>query len=184
VRLLVAIAAAAVASAAAAQPAPPPARAPSHLRALLEDEGKLVVVRRAPMAPLALEGGGKLVIQGISVFEPGFEERRLLGVRIDALGVGLPDAEQTHYLELQEVEPLLQAIRLLEDVIATPSQNPTDAEYHGREGFGVGYRTVDGRGERYVRAGREHVVRARLRPDGLASLRAAIEGASKALFGG
>ncbi len=176
---------AAGAGAAHAQGAPPlaPVRAPSPLRALLEDPGKLVVVRRAPLAPLPLEGGGSLVIQGLSVFEPGYEERRLLGVRVDVLGVGLSDAEASHFLELQEVEPLLQAIRLLEEVIATPSQNPTDAEYHGREGFGVGYRTVDGKGERYVRAGREHVVRARLQSDGLARLRGALEGAASGLFG-
>lgn len=166
-------------------PAPPGALS-NRLRMLVEEEqGKLVVVRRAPLPPLPLTGGGQLEIQPMSAFEPGHEEQRLLGVRIVLNRTELPEPERTYYLELHEVEPLLQAIRMLEEVIATPpSGNETDAEYRGLEGFGVGFRTVAGRGERYVRAGRATIVRLPIAADGLTRLGEALERARVGLFGG
>ncbi len=168
-------------------PVPPPPEAQrNRLRVLIEDEqGRVIVVRRAPQPPLPLAGGGQLEIHPLSVFEPGFEEQRLLGIRFVVERPELPEAERSSYLELHEVEPLLQAIRIVEEVIATPAnRHETDAEYHGLEGFGVGYRTVAGRGERYVRAGRKTIVRVPVAADGLIRLRDALEAARAGLFGG
>jgi hypothetical protein len=166
-------------------PAPPEAQS-NRLRVFVEQEqGRVVVVRRAPQPPLAFTGGGQLEIEPMSAFEPGYEEQRLLGIRLVVKRPELPEPEQTYYLELHEVDPLLEAIRAVEEVIATPpSGNETDVEYHGLEGFGVGYRTVAGGGERYVRAGRRTIVRAPLAADGLLRLRDGLERARTALFGG
>ena len=171
----------------ALSPVPPPPEAQrSPLRTLIEDQaGKVVVVRRAPLPPLPLAGGGQLEIHTLAAFEPGFEQQRVFGLRIAVNRPDFPESERMHYLEIHEVEPLLRAIDLVESTIATPrSGNETDVEYHGLEGFGVGYRTVAGRGERYVRSGHKTILRAPIGADGLTKLRDQLERARNSLFGG
>ena len=163
----------------------PPAVERGPLRTLIEDSpNRVVVVRHAPQPAIALSGGGSLEIESIGVFEPGYEEQRLFGIRVTLNRSELPESERTFYLEPRDVDPLAQAIESLERIAAASKQNATDAEFHLPEGFGVGFRTVDGRLERVVRASRGQLMRFALPADGLTRLRDALEAARRGIFGG
>ena len=161
----------------------PPEVQRSALRVLIEDTpGRIVVVRHAAQPSIPLGGGGALQLESIGVFEPGYEEQRLFGIRLTVNRPELPETERTFYLEPREVDPLVQAIRVIEEVIATRSANATDVEFHLNEGIGFGYRTRDGRGERYLRMSRGETLRVPLAADGLTLLSAALEAARGGLF--
>jgi hypothetical protein len=118
------------------------------------------------------------------VFEPGYEEQRLFGIRVTLSRPELPESERTFYLEPRDVDPLARAIDSLERIAAAAQHNATDAEFHLPEGFGVGFRTVNGRVERVVRASRGELMRFALPADGLTRLRDALEAARRGIFGG
>lgn len=163
----------------------PPAVQRNALRMLIEDTpDRVVVVRHAPQAAIPLEGGGALEIESIGVFEPGYEQQRLFGIRLRVNRPEVPEAERTFYLEPREVDPLARALDAIEQIAASPAQNATDVEFHLSEGFGVGYRTVSGRTERTVRASRGALFRFVLPVDGLVHLRDALEAARRGIFGG
>jgi hypothetical protein len=163
----------------------PPAVGHGPLRTLIEDSpNRVVVVRHAPQPSIPLPGGGSLEIDSIGVFEPGYEEQRLFGIRVTLNRSELPASERTFYLEPRDVDPLAQAIESLERIAAASKHNATDAEFHLPVGFGVGFRTVDGRLERVVRASRGQLMRFALPADGLTRLRNALEAARRGIFGG
>jgi hypothetical protein len=163
----------------------PPAVQRGPLRILIEDApNRVVVVRHAPQPAIPLDGGGALEIESIGVFEPGYEQQRLFGIRVTLRRTDLPEAERTFYLEPRDVDPLAQAIDALEGIAASSVNNATDAEFHLPEGFGVGFRTVDGRIERVVRASRGELRRFVIPNDGLVRVRDALEAARRGIFGG
>jgi len=163
----------------------PPAVQRGPLRTLIEDmSGRVVVVRHAAQPAIPLQGGGALEIESIGVFEPGYEQQRLFGIRITVNRPELPEAERTFYLEPRDVDPLSRAIDALEQVAASATQNATDAEFHMAEGFGVGFRMQGGRTERTVLASRGEPMRFVLPNDGLVRVRDAIEAARRGIFGG
>jgi hypothetical protein len=163
----------------------PPAVQRNALRMLIEDTpNRVVVLRHAPQPAIQLQGGGALEIESIGVFEPGFEQQRLFGIRVTLNREELPENERTFYLEPRDVDPIVRAIEMLEQVAASAAENATDAEFHLPEGIGLGFRTVGGRIERTVRASRGKLVRFVLPADGLTRLRAALEAARQGIFGG
>ncbi len=115
--------------------AAPPA---SELRKLIEQPNKVVVTRRRVFKKTPLAGGA-LEVSAIGAFEPGREDERLLGVRIDLDHPSLAPADRTHYLDLHEVEELLRAIDLLEQVAAEGGKgHRTEADFETIEGLRVG----------------------------------------------
>ncbi len=163
----------------------PPAVLRGALRILVEDTpNRVVVVRHAPQPTIPLQGGGTLEIESIGVFEPGYEQQRLFGIRITLNRAEVPETERTFYLEPRDVDPITRAIDTIEQIAASASQNATDAEFHLPEGFGIGYRTVNGRAERTLRANRGALFRFVLPADGLVRVRSALEAARAGIFGG
>jgi hypothetical protein len=140
-------------------------------------------VRHAPQPAIPLQGGGALQIESIGVFEPGYEEQRLFGIRVTVDRAEVPETERAFYLEPRDVDPVVRAIDAIEQMM-TSAQNATDAEFHLPEGFGVGVRTLGGRVERTVRASRGEVFHFVLPADGLVRVRDALEAARRGIFGG
>jgi hypothetical protein len=162
----------------------PPNIVRSPLRTLIEDTpDRVVVVRHSPQPPIPLSGGGRLEIDSLGVFEPGYEEQRLFGIRIVVNRDELPANERTFYFEPRDVDPLVRALDLIETIAGTPSAHATDAEFHMAEGFGFGLRSASGKSERIVRASRGELFRFGLAPDGLVRLRGALEAARAGIFG-
>jgi hypothetical protein len=163
----------------------PPAVLRGPLRMLIEDTpNRVVVVRHAAQPPIPLQGGGTLEIESIGVFEPGYEQQRLFGIRITVNRPEVPETERRFYLEPRDVDPITRSIDAIEQIAASASQNATDAEFHLPEGFGVGFRTVGGRSERTLRASRGELFRFVLPADGLVRVRDALEAARAGIFGG
>jgi hypothetical protein len=163
----------------------PPALQRGPLRTLIEGSvGKVVVVRHAAQPPIPLQGGGALLVESIAVFEPGFEQQRLFGIRVTVNRPELPESERAFYLEPRDVDPLSRAVDALEGVAGSAVNNATDAEFQLPEGLGLGFRTVSGRLERVVRASRGATQRFVLPADGLTRVRDALEAARRGIFGG
>lgn len=128
--------------------APPPI---SALRALVEAPSKVVVTRRRvfPAIPLA---GGSLVVSGIGAFEPGREDERLLGVRLDVEHPSLADDDRLTYLDLHEVEELIRALDVLAVVAAEGGQgHTTEADFETIEGLRIGVSVANGNAVWWVR---------------------------------
>jgi hypothetical protein len=163
----------------------PPAVQMHPLRQMIEHTpDRIVVVRHAAQPPIPFVGGGALEIESLGVFEPGFEEKRLFGIRLTVARPEIPEDERTFYLEPRDVDGLARTIAVIEEVIASGARNATDVEYFTPDGFGFGYRTRAGKGERYLRASRGEIFRAPLGADGLTRLRDALEAARAGIFGG
>jgi hypothetical protein len=163
----------------------PPAIHRGPLRVLIEDTpGRVVVVRHASQPAIPLQGGGTLEVDSIGVFEPGYEQQRLFGIRIRLNRDEVPEHERAFYLEPRDVDPIARAVEAIEEIATSTKQNATDAEFFLPEGFGVGYRTVSGRAERTVRVSRGNLFRFVLPADGLRRVRDALEAARKGIFGG
>ena len=163
----------------------PPAVATHPLRRMIEQvPDRVIVVRRSEQPSIPFAGGGALRIESIGVFEPGFESARLFGIRLTVERAEVPENERTFYLEPRDVDPLARVIGVIEEVIATPSRNATDVEYHTPDGLGFGSRTRAGKPERYLRASRGEIFRVPLPDDGLTRLRDALDAARQGIFGG
>jgi hypothetical protein len=163
----------------------PPAVATHPLRRMIEQApDRVIVVRSSAQPSIPFVGGGELRIESIGVFEPGFETTRLFGIRLTVERAEVPENERTFYLEPRDVDPLARVIGVIEEVVATPSRNATDVEYHTADGLGFGSRTRAGKLERYLRASRGEIYRLPLAPDGLTRLRDALEAARQGIFGG
>lgn len=163
----------------------PPAVQTGPLRTLIENTpGRVIVVRHAEQPAIPLQGGGALEIASIGVFEPGYEQERLFGIRLRVNRSELPENERTFYLEPRDVDPVARAVDALEGIAGSATQNATDAEFFLSEGFGLGFRTVNGRIERVLRASRGEPMRFVLPADGLVRVRDALEAARKGIFGG
>jgi hypothetical protein len=155
------------------------------LRALIEDSiGKVVVVRHSAQPAIPLQGGGALLVESIAVFEPGYEQQRLFGIRVTVGRPELPESERAFYLEPRDVDSVSHAVDALEGVAGSAVNNATDAEFQLPEGLGFGFRTVNGHLERVVRASRGSTQRFVLPADGLTRVRDALEAARQNIFGG
>ncbi len=180
--LAVAGAADAQAPTAAKRPRPPNQTA---IRAEVESPGRVVVTRLSHLDPIALSGDGALRVSAIGVFEPGQEHQRILGLRLDLEAPGLNPAQGRHYLDIHEVEGLLKAIFLLEQLAAEAREDfESEADYRTVEGFVIGVNVQDGEVAFWLEAGRVRGARGRvgLPRSQLTTLRQRLELARTRLF--
>ena len=78
--------------------------ASSQLRQQITRSGAVILQRREAVAPIDTAGGKMVGIESISVFEPGAEQNRLLGLRLDWNAFGLTGANRYSYLDLHEID--------------------------------------------------------------------------------
>jgi hypothetical protein len=192
-RVGLALAGALAAAAAGAQPATPatpppappaePAVARTALRALLDEQGVLVIEELDLVGRVPLVGPGRVELAAAWAYEPGRESQRLLGVRVDAELPGLERAERTAYLDLHEVDALLRAMAFAEEVLSRPAEaGVTEARFVTLEGFGIAASGGRSTPAFFVVAGRAAPVRVELAPEGFTALRRGLEAARDRLF--
>ena len=165
------------------EPEPEPAAAEgtrSALRAYIEQPGALVVSRRWPMPDVPLDGGARVRVSGVAAYEPGRQNERLLGLRVEVAGDGIAEADAVHYLDLHEIEALLGSMRQLEELL--PDGGVLEAEMVTVEGFGVGRRVSPAGDVFRVRFGRESVDRRSLDAERFLKLDQHIRDARTRLF--
>ena len=157
-----------------------PARVPSSptaIRLFLEQRGVLVVEQLQPLPPVPLDGGGALRVAAAFAYEPGLENQRLLGVRVDCPAAPDPAAgEPRVYLDLHEVEALLRAMALMEGLARDGGES--EARFRSQEGLGVAVA-----GPSYeVSCGDDGAPRTGLGAAGFDALRTRLEQARERLF--
>ena len=156
----------------------------SLLRQRIEARSQVVIVRREPLEPIALAGGSALRIEALGAFEPGFEEQRTLGLALTVKAEALPGGERVHYMDFHEIESLLRAVALLDQVARESAGGvPTDADYETLEGLTVGVEVRGSRARPWVGAGpADERVRLDLPGDGLRQLQQRLELGRSRLF--
>jgi len=161
------------------EPPPPPVPG-SVLGNLVQNDSLLVVTRRRPLPTIALSGG-TLIVNAVGAFEPGFEQKRLLGLRVDLHPKKGPTT--LVYMDLREVDDLVRAMGTLQEVVSDAVAGLiTEADYATKEGLAVGV-AVDDHGPRhYVRFGEEEPVYWKMSAQAFAKLRKQLDQARSALF--
>jgi len=142
----------------------------------------VVVTRRRELPAIPLEHG-QLVVSGVGAFEPGREAERLFGVRLDLQAEKLSPRRRVFYLDLHEVEKLLRALALLEQVAEDPRPGlVTEADYELLEGLSVGIRSETRRRHYFLRASGEASPEIPLPAASFTRLREQLQQARRSLF--
>ena len=159
----------------------PPAE--TALRGEIERPGVLIVTRSDAHPPVALAGGARVVVHGVGAFQPGREEQRVLGIRIDVSAKGLSAEEGRSYLDIHEIEALLRSMTLLTQLTREPAgELETEADFKTIEGFTVGIHVAGRRVQHFVRTGREEPIQLGLSAADFNQLRQTLEATRDGLF--
>jgi len=111
---------------------------PTALESYLEEPGILLVKRHHPLAPVQLQGGGKMRLDAVIAHEPGMQHQRMMGIRAEVDAPGLADEDRVFYIDVHEIEELVRAIEFL--------MNPTgeDESARGNDRTEMSISTRDG----------------------------------------
>jgi hypothetical protein len=156
---------------------------PTALETYLERPGILLVKRRHPLAPVELQGGGKLRLDAVAAHEPGMQHQRMMGVRFEVDAPGLTGEKRVFYVDVHEIEELVRAIGFM--------MSSTEGEEFARgdEGTEIAISTRDGLevGVLFAAGGAGHFLRTpsstfAVQPAGFEALRVALNQAREHLF--
>jgi hypothetical protein len=153
------------------------------LETYLERPGILLVKRHHPLAPVELQGGGKLRLDAVAAHEPGMQHQRMMGVRIEVDAPGLTGEKRVFYVDVHEIEELVRAIGFM--------MSSTEAEEfaQGDDGTEISISTRDGLevGVLFAAGGTGHFLRTpsstfAVQRAGFEALRLALDEARERLF--
>lgn len=162
---------------------PPLPATEAALRTLIETPGQVIVTRLRRLDPIPLSGGGRLVIHAVGAFEPGEEDQRSLGLRVDLETSELTAEQGRHYMDVHEIEALLKGIFLLEAVAGEAKAGfVSEADYETIEGLVIGVTTNAGRVDYWIEGGRGARARLGLQRTLVVTLRQRLELARTRLF--
>ena len=95
------------------------------------------------------------MIHAVGAFEPGQEDQRSLGIRIDLETSKLTAEQARHYMDVHEIEALLKGIFLLEAVASEAKPGfVSEADYETIEGLVIGVTTHAGQVDYWIEGGR------------------------------
>lgn len=112
----------------------------------LDERDRLIVERIHRRPPLPLSAGASLEMEAVVAFEPARLQERMLGIRIRIIGTALTGRAALSHLDLREVEELVRAIDIMDELIAVePGESDVEVRHVSRDGFGIVARRVGGR---------------------------------------
>ena len=128
---------------------------PTALETYLERPGILLVKRRHPLRPVELQGGGKLRLDAVSAHEPGMQHQRMMGVRFEVETPGRSGEERVFYVDVHEIEELVQAIDFMSSAIeerkSSREADRTEMSISTRDDLEVGIRFAAGGASPFLR---------------------------------
>ncbi len=108
------------------------------LERYLEQRDRLLVERMRRMDPIPLGGGVSLGLEALVAFEPARPQERMLGVRVRIAGSALRGRAALAYLDLREVESLVRAIDVMDELLASePADTDAEVRHVTQDGFGI-----------------------------------------------
>jgi len=164
-------------------PAEPTLTHPTALETYLERPGILLVKRQHPLAPVELQGGGKIRLEAVVAHEPGMEHQRMMGIRVEIDAPGLADEERVFYIDVHEIEELVRAISFMTSTTATEESGRGDDRIEmsisTRDGLEVGVLFAAGGAGHFLRTPSATFA---VQPAALATLRAELDEAREHMF--
>jgi hypothetical protein len=108
------------------------------LEQYLDERDRLIVERIGRQRPLPLGGATALEMEAVVAFEPALMHERMLGIRIRITGTELSGKAAVSHLDLREVEELVRAIDIMDELVASqPDPSDVEVRHVSRDGFGV-----------------------------------------------
>ncbi|MGI9431857.1 MAG: hypothetical protein ACR2PQ_06575 [Myxococcota bacterium] len=114
------------------------------LERYLGERDRLIIERIHRQSTLALDGDVFLDMEAVVAFEPARMEERMLGIRIRVQGTRLQGQAALTHLDLREVEELVRAIDLMDELLANEAGD-AEIRHVSRDGFGVVAKRTKGR---------------------------------------
>ena len=115
---------------------------PTALESFLEEPGVLLVKRHHPLAPVQLQGAGKMRLDAVVAYEPGMQHQRVMGILAEVDAPGLADEDRVFHIDVHEIEELVRAIGYMtsppEGKESVRGNDRTEMSISTRDGLEVG----------------------------------------------
>ena len=114
---------------------------PTKLEAFLAKKGTLIVKDFYELGEL--RGLGKMQLNALIIYEPGMENTKIRGIRVEITEAGSYGRSNTSFLDLEEVESLSKAIAYIADLAekwkGINREAYTEVIYATKDDFKVGF---------------------------------------------
>lgn len=114
----------------------------TKLEQFLSKKGKLIVKDSFDSGTLSGQYGTKISVDALIIYEPGKEEEKIRGLRIEVKGGGRLERSDTSFLDLDEVESLSKAISYMINLVdnwKNKSRNYTEVIFSTKGDFKLGF---------------------------------------------
>lgn len=168
-----------------AQTAPKP-EPQTQLEAFLSKRGQLIVKR---FHDLGYTGGSSAFattaqVHAVIFYEPGKPAQRMRGVKIEVKQIGRPAREHSSFLDMDEIEALIQALDYMLKALgewAGQQKDYTEMIFRTRGDFRAGFWVDGGKIQPFLSSGTIGTVSAYLDPEHVKFFRGQLESALKYL---
>jgi hypothetical protein len=173
------------AQAPASEPFPPQTK----LEAFIATKGELVVKEFYELGAFSGQLGSLMKIDAAVVYQPGREQQRLRGLRIQVTSSGRVENTQTSFLDLDEVESLSNALGYLADaetnkkgttgltiaggIVAAPPY--TEFEFSTKDDFRIGFFRRINETSAYAVSGRINPARLFFKPSDFLTIKGLVD---------
>jgi hypothetical protein len=100
--------------------------------------------------------GTSAKLDTLTLFEPGNDQQRRAGIRIEVQGGGRLEREKTSFLDMDEIDSLMKGLDYMAKVIADwqeTKRDYTEMIFSTKGEFDVGFYLKDGKIQAFVKSG-------------------------------
>lgn len=114
----------------------------TKLELFLAEKGKLIIKEFYELGKVAGSYGSKIELTAVVIYEPGREDERVRGLRVEITGTGEYKRKGTSFLDLEEIEGLSKAIDYMISLSKkwkTIQKNYTEVMFSTQGDFQIGF---------------------------------------------
>lgn len=114
----------------------------TRLGAFLAKKGRLIIKDFYELGEVAGRYGSKIEFDALVIYEPGQENQRVRGIKIEVSGGGKYERSDTSFLDFEEVESLSKAIEYTIDLSSTwknVNKEYTEVIFSTKGDFQIGF---------------------------------------------
>ena len=89
----------------------------TKMEAFLSKRGKIIVKNTYELGEISGRYGAKIKFDAMVLFEPGQENQKILGIKIEVFGGVKYEQSDISFLDLEEIESLSDAIKYMSDLL-------------------------------------------------------------------
>lgn len=150
----------------------------TQLETFLARKGSIIVKEFHPLGTVEGAYGTSAKLDTLALYEPGKEQQRKAGIRIEVQGGGRLERENTSFLDMDEIDSLMKGLDYMTKVIADwegSKRDYTEMIFSTKGEFDVGFYLKEGKIQAFVTSGTIGPATAYIQPSGLAMMRQFLE---------